>query len=153
MIGSNCCGRWPNMETPAWLLLFAAVRGLCARSAAKRITTRLADLALRVIKLTREIAETDGEAALACFRSSALALRTVSIEQFEQWARQGLAAHNKDARARRSYFALETRGSYDALRSGSNGLALEAVRHLLLLYVEGADGPRSRDQPAGGGAA
>jgi nitric oxide reductase NorD protein len=101
---------------------------------------RLTDLALRVINLTREIAETDGEAALACFRSSGLALRTVSIEQFEQWARQGLAAHSKDPRARRSYFALETRGSYDVLRSGSNGLALEAVRHLLLLYIEGLTG-------------
>ena len=101
---------------------------------------RVTDLALRVITLTREIAETDGEAALACFRSSGLALRTVSIEQFEQWAREGLAAHSKDARARRSYFALETRGSYDALTSGSNGLALEAVRHLLLLYIEGLTG-------------
>jgi hypothetical protein len=101
---------------------------------------RVNDLALRVIRLTREIAETDGEAALACFRSSGPGLRTVSIEQFEQWAREGLAAHSKDARARRSYFALETRGSYDALTSGSNGLALEAVRHLLLLYIEGLTG-------------
>jgi len=100
----------------------------------------LVDLALRVITLTREIAEADGEAALACFRSSSLALRTVSIGQFEQWARNGLAAHTKDARARRSYFALETRGSYDLLLSGSNGLALETVRHLLLLYVEGLTG-------------
>jgi hypothetical protein len=101
---------------------------------------RLIDLALRVIKLTRQIAETDGEAALACFRSSSLALKTVSIAQFEEWALQGLTAHNKDARARRSYFALETRGSYDALRSGSNGLALESVKHLLILYVEGLTG-------------
>ncbi|MEP6569813.1 MAG: VWA domain-containing protein [Acidobacteriota bacterium] len=101
---------------------------------------RLTSLALSVIKLTNEIAAIDGEAALACFRSSSLALRTVSIEQFEQWARQGLAAHNKDARARRSYFALETRGSSEALRSGSNGLALETVRHLLILYIEGLTG-------------
>jgi hypothetical protein len=101
---------------------------------------RLVNLAQRVINLTREIAETDGEAALACFRSSSLALRTVSIRQFEEWARQGLAVHNKDARARRSYFALETRGSYDALRSGSNGLTLETVRHLLILYIEGLTG-------------
>jgi hypothetical protein len=101
---------------------------------------RTINLVLRVVKLTREIAETDGEAALACFRSSALALQTVSIQQFEEWARQGLAAQNKDARARRSYFALETRGSYDALRSGSNGLALETVRHLLILYIEGLTG-------------
>ena len=101
---------------------------------------RLIDLALRVIKLTRKIAETDGEAALACFRSSSLALRTVSIAQFEEWALRGLSSHNKDARARRSYFALETRGSYDALRSGSNGLALESVKHLLILYIEGLTG-------------
>jgi nitric oxide reductase NorD protein len=101
---------------------------------------RSIDLALRVIQLTRKIAETDGEAALACFRSSSLALKTVSIAQFEQWALHGLAAHDKDARARRSYFALETRGSYDALRSGSNGLALESVKHLLVLYIEGLTG-------------
>src|SRR5258705_3039848 len=101
---------------------------------------RLINLAQRVLNLTREIAEADSEAALACFRSSSLALRTVSIRQFEEWARQGLAVHNKDARARRSYFALETRGSYDALRSGSNGLALETVRHLLILYIEGLTG-------------
>ncbi len=101
---------------------------------------RLINLALRVIKLTREIAEKDGEAALACFRSSSSALRTVSIVQFEEWARRGLSADNRDARARRSYFALETRGSYDALRSGSNGLSLEEVRELLKLYIEGLTG-------------
>ena len=101
---------------------------------------RLTSLALRVIQLTRKIAETDGEAALACFRSSATALRTVSIAQFEEWALRGLSSHNKDARARRSYFALETRGSYDALRSGNNGLALETVRHLLRLYIEALTG-------------
>jgi len=101
---------------------------------------RLTNLALRVIQLTHKIAETDSEAALACFRSSALALRTVSIAQFEEWALRGLSSHNKDARARRSYFALETRGSYDALRSGGNGLALETVRHLLLLYIEALTG-------------
>jgi len=108
---------------------------------------RLINLALRVLRLTNEIAQSDGEAALACFRSSAIALRTVSIEQFEQWARLGLSAHQKDARARRSYFALETRGSYDALRSGSNGLALETVRHLLILYIEGLTGSEVEISP------
>jgi nitric oxide reductase NorD protein len=112
------------------------LRGLASESDHERLT----NLALRVIRLTNEIAETDGEAALACFRSSPAALRSVSIGQFEQWARQGLAAHSKDARARRSYFALETRGSYDALRSGSNGLSLDTVKHLLLLYIEALTG-------------
>jgi hypothetical protein len=98
------------------------------------------ELARRILSLTREIAKLDGEAALACFRSSARALRTVSIEQFEEWARAGLKSAGTDARARRSYFALETRGSYEALRSGSNGLALESLRHLLRLYVEALTG-------------
>src|SRR6266404_6913257 len=101
---------------------------------------RAVNLAIRVIRITRSIAETDGEAALACFRSSAVALRSVTIEQFEAWAQLGLTATRKDARSRRSYFALETRGSYDALRSGNQGLALDTVSHVLRLYVEGLTG-------------
>jgi len=98
------------------------------------------ELSRRVLALTKEIAVVDGEAALACFRSSARALRSVSIEQFEMWARRGLTSGRSDARARRSYFSLETRGSYDALLSGSAGLALDAVQHLLRLYVEALTG-------------
>jgi nitric oxide reductase NorD protein len=101
---------------------------------------RAAKLAVRVIRVTRSIAETDSEAALACFRSSAVALRNVTIEQFEEWARLGLSSTGKRARARRSYFALETRGSHDALRSGNQGLALDSVSHILRLYIEGLTG-------------
>jgi hypothetical protein len=64
----------------------------------------------------------------------------VSIEQFEAWARRGLSTSRADARARRSYFSLETRGSYEALHSGSAGLALDSVQHLLRLYVEALTG-------------
>jgi nitric oxide reductase activation protein len=95
-------------------------------------------LAHRVIALTREVARIDSEAALACLRSSAKALHTVSIEQFESWARAGLIAG--DTRARRSYYALETRGSNEALREGGAGVALESVQVLLRLYVEGLTG-------------
>ena len=98
------------------------------------------ELALRVLALTKEIAAIDGEAALACFRSSSRALRTVSIEQFEAWARRGLTSGRADSRARRSYVSLETRGSYEALLSGSAGLALDSVQHLLRLYVEALTG-------------
>ena len=98
------------------------------------------ELSRRVLALTKEIAAVDGEAALACFRSSARALRSVSIEQFETWARRGLTTGRSDARARRSYFSLETRGSYEALHSGSAGLALDSVQHLLRLYVEALTG-------------
>jgi nitric oxide reductase NorD protein len=102
--------------------------------------TAAIELSLRVLALTKEIAAVDGEAALACFRSSARALRTVSIEQFEAWARRGLTTGRADARARRSYFSLETRGSYEALLSGSAGLPLDSVQHLLRLYVEALTG-------------
>ncbi|HMG76565.1 MAG TPA: VWA domain-containing protein [Pyrinomonadaceae bacterium] len=95
-------------------------------------------LAHRVIALTREVARVDSEAALACLRSSAKALHTVSIEQFESWARAGLIAG--DTRARRSYYALETRSSNEALREGGAGVALESVQLLLRLYVEGLTG-------------
>ena len=98
------------------------------------------NLARRVIVLTKEIAAIDGEAALACFRSSARALQSVSIEQFEAWARRGLSSVRPDTRARRSYFSLETRGSYEALHSGTVGLALDQVQHLLRLYVEALTG-------------
>ncbi len=95
-------------------------------------------LARRVIALTREVALIDSEAALACLRSSAKALHTVSIEQFESWARAGLIAG--DTRARRSYYALETRSSNEALRVGGAGVSLESIQLLLRLYVEGLTG-------------
>jgi nitric oxide reductase NorD protein len=98
------------------------------------------ELSRRVLALTKEIGAVDAEAALACFRSSSRALRTVSIEQFEAWARRGLSSSRSDSRARRSYFSLETRGSYEALHSGSAGLSLDAVQHLLRLYVEALTG-------------
>ena len=98
------------------------------------------ELSRRVLALTKEIAAVDGEAALACFRSSARALRSVSVEQFETWARRGLTSVRTDTRARRSYFSLETRGSYEALHSGGAGLALDEIQHLLRLYVEALTG-------------
>jgi nitric oxide reductase NorD protein len=95
-------------------------------------------LAHSVIALTREVALVDSEAALACLRSSANALHTVSIEQFEAWARAGLITG--DTRARRSYYALETRSSNEALRVGGAGVSLESIQLLLRLYIEGLTG-------------
>jgi len=96
------------------------------------------ELARRVMTLTRQVAQVDAESALACLRSSAKALRTVSIDQFESWARSGLVTG--DVRARRSYYALETRSSNEALAAGGAGLPLESVQQLLRLYVEGLTG-------------
>jgi nitric oxide reductase NorD protein len=102
---------------------------------------RAIELSWRVIAVTREIAKIDAEAALACFRSSTRALRTVAVEQFEEWARAGLADDIPDARSRRSYYALETRRSNEALHeSEGQGLPLERVQHLLRLYIEALTG-------------
>src|SRR5882762_3897141 len=102
---------------------------------------RAIELSWRVIAVSREIAKIDAEAALACYRSSTRALRSVTIEQFEDWARAGADGKISDSRARRSYYALETRSSNEALHeSEGEGLSLEKVQHLLRLYVEGLTG-------------
>ena len=97
-----------------------------------------AALANRILRLTAEIAQTDAEAALACFRAAPRALKTVSVGQFEDWVREGLQPEKFDnTKARRSYFALETRRSNDRLHEGSEGLPLDQVATVLRLYVEG----------------
>jgi hypothetical protein len=118
-------------------LFFRALPAQEARSGGRARTN---DLARRVIAATRAVAEVDAEAAISCFRSAPTALRATSIEQFEQWARDGLALKRNDARTRRSYYALETRQSNAALNAGGTGLALETVAATLRLYVEGLTG-------------
>ncbi len=99
------------------------------------------ELAERVITVTQEVALLDAESAILCFRSSLRALKNVTIEQFEEWARDGLSdKKNFDSKARRSYFALETRRSHDSLHAEGGGLSLEKVQHTLRLYVEGLTG-------------
>jgi nitric oxide reductase NorD protein len=96
---------------------------------------------LRVIALAGEIAATDAESSLAAFRSSASALRNVSLDQYEQWIRLGLdQMRDESPKARRSYFALETRQSNDQLKQTRTGLQLESVSHVLRLYIEGLTG-------------
>ena len=95
----------------------------------------------RVLQLVKEIAETDAESALAAFRSSAKALRKVSLEQFEEWIETGIAT-KKDAstKARRSFFALETRQSNELLQEAQKGLPLESIQTVLRIYIEGLTG-------------
>jgi hypothetical protein len=95
----------------------------------------------RVLALTREIAVNDGESALAAFRTSAFALQKVSIDQYEDWINIGLRENeNESAKARRSYFALETRRSNDLLMKTRTGLQLEGIRSILRLYIEALTG-------------
>lgn len=105
-----------------------------------------AELVRRVIVVAREIARVDAEAAISCLRSAPDALGSATVEQFESWARAGLTLENSDARRRRSYYALETRRSNEALRGAQTGdaarrgLALEEVAQTLRFYVEGLTG-------------
>lgn len=94
-----------------------------------------------VLSLVGEIAETDAESALAAFRSSTDALRRVSLEQFQEWIEIGLREkYTESAKARRSYFALETRESNESLRNTQTGLQLEQIQTVLRIYVEGLTG-------------
>jgi nitric oxide reductase NorD protein len=110
------------------------------RMATIRKAQEVRDAAKRVLQLTREIAEIDAESALAAFRSAAAALSKVTVIQFEDWVRAGLDRNTKNARARRSFFALETRQSHDLLHEGRIGLPLESVQTVLRIYVEGLTG-------------
>src|SRR5438270_12765954 len=103
---------------------------------------RLAEVARNVVEAAHEVARVDAEAAVCCFRSAPAALRATTVERFRAWAREGLLAENASARARRSYYALETRRSNEQLQSGGvdAGLALEEVAQTLRLYVEGLTG-------------
>ena len=95
----------------------------------------------RVLQLTAKIAETDAESALAAFKSSAGALKKVSIEQFEEWVENGIRERATDStKARRSYFALETRASNERLQEIRLGLPLEKIQSVLRMYVEALTG-------------
>src|ERR1051326_2878438 len=114
-----------------------ALRALAEASAGN---TRLEEIASAVIETTCDVARVDAEAAISCFRSTPQALRSATVGQFREWAREGLLLENVSARARRSYFALETRRSNEQLQSGGRGLALEDVAQTLRLYVEALTG-------------
>ncbi len=95
----------------------------------------------RVLQLTGKIARIDAESALAAFKSSASALNKVSIEQFEEWVENGIRESSADsAKARRSYFALETRASNERLQETRLGLPLEKIQAVLRMYVEALTG-------------
>ena len=99
------------------------------------------NLTQRVLALISSIAERDAESALAAFRSSTNALRKVSIDQFEDWIETGLREKYGDSpKARRSYFALETRESNLFLHETRSGLPLENIQGVLRIYIEGLTG-------------
>ena len=95
----------------------------------------------RILILTQTIAVGDAESALAAFKSSAAALRKVSIDQFEEWAENGIKEREAHSfKSRRSYFALETRESNERLQETRLGLPLERIQSILRMYIEALTG-------------
>lgn len=87
------------------------------------------------------LAEIDAESALAAFRSSSDALAKVSVKQFESWVAEGIEEHKESsAKARKSYFALETRESGEKLHRSRLGLDLDSIGNILRMYVEALTG-------------
>ena len=116
--------------TPKFLTAFRSTRGRISIGELRRI-----------LQVVRKVAETDGESALAAFKSSPGALRKVSVAQFEEWVEQGIKqSESGSAKARRSYFALETRGSNEHLQESRIGLPLEKIQSILRMYVEALTG-------------
>ncbi|MEZ5345941.1 MAG: VWA domain-containing protein [Pyrinomonadaceae bacterium] len=102
----------------------------------------------RILELVREIAVSDPESALAAFRSSTKALRKVSLKQFEEWVETGLATQgDASQKARRSFFALETRQSNELLQDAQEGLPLENIQTILRIYIEGLTGKQVEIAP------
>lgn len=106
------------------------------------------DAVRRVLQLTRRVAEIDAESALSAFKSSATALKQVTVKQFEEWVDNGLSEFDeRSSKARRSYFALETRDSNEKLQQTRFGLPLERIQHVLRLYVEALTGKEVEVEP------
>jgi hypothetical protein len=115
-------------------VFFERIRGIRKQKEGVRV-------AKRVLEMVGEIAKDDAESALAAFNSSASALRRVSLEQFEEWIEAGLESQKDGSvKARRSFFALETRKSNEMLEESTEGLPLDTVSNILRIYVEGLTG-------------
>ncbi|MBK6426287.1 MAG: VWA domain-containing protein [Blastocatellia bacterium] len=97
-------------------------------------------LVLDVLSIVASLGERSPQAAVECFRAAPRALATASMQQFRSWAVDGLRLIDGNPRQLQAYFALESRGSHDALRAREGGLTLDEVGHTLKLYVEGLTG-------------
>jgi nitric oxide reductase NorD protein len=93
-----------------------------------------------VLNTVIQISDSSTSSAVECFKASPFALKTASLEQFHDWAMNGLALYGKDSRRAQAYYALESNGSRKALYKGESGVTLDSVSQLLRLYIEGLTG-------------
>ena len=93
-----------------------------------------------VLDVVTRLGEVSPQAAVECFRAAPRALAEASPAQFRQWALEGIERVGASARQMQAYYALESRGSREALQATDGGLTLDTVGHTLRLYVEGLTG-------------
>ncbi len=92
-----------------------------------------------VLEIVEAIGKTNSLAAIECFKASPLALRSASLGQFREWALRGVEV-STDVRKTQAYYALESKGSQEALFRIEGGLTLDSIAQTLRLYVEGLTG-------------
>jgi nitric oxide reductase NorD protein len=107
-----------------------------------------ANVVAAVLEIVEEIGEKNSIAAVECFKASTLALGAATLPQFREWARRGLES-SADAKRVQAYYALESKGSQQALFRIEGGLTLDSVSHTLRLYVEGLTGRSLNIAPLG----
>lgn len=113
---------------------------IIAELASRTTGERRGNLIAAVLEIVEEIGTKNATAAVECFKASPLALSAASLGQFRDWALRGVDARSDDPRRVQAYYALESRGSQDALFKIEGGLTLDAVAQTLRLYVEGLTG-------------
>ena len=134
-------GSHGNAVLIAFLRASPSIFGRLTMASTSRRRPSSGDAMGKILSLISEVAERDAESALAAFRSSPAALDQVSIDQFEEWIVRGIKeSETGSIKSRRSYFALETRGSNEHLHSSRVGLPLESVQTVLRIYIEGLTG-------------
>jgi hypothetical protein len=102
-----------------------------------------------VLETALAISSTSPPLAVDCFKSSPVALRQASLEQFRRWAMYGIATYANQPRRAQAYYALESSGSRRQLQEGEDGLRLEQVAATLRLYLEGLTGRPLVIRPVG----
>src|SRR4030095_2498310 len=78
-----------------------------------------------VLDIVEELTTINVHMALECFKSSPRAIARATIDQFQTWAREGVAVHKQDRRRAQAYFALESKTSQEVLKGAEHGVESE----------------------------
>jgi hypothetical protein len=101
----------------------------------------------QVLDIVIQISGTSANSAVECFKASPVALRQASLDQFKEWALEGLELYGKDSRRAQAYYGLESNRSRQALHKSEGGLSLDSISQTLRLYIEALTGKQMLIKP------